>query len=140
MLVVDRRGGAGEVEDRVHLDAQRLRDVVADQLEARMAEEVLDVLLAPGLEVVHAHHFVAALDEPVTEMRAEEAGAAGDQVASAEMDLRHGRSLCVGCGAGGSLQQQKDAVQAGWPDEGSGCSGGKAGARWAASPWSFLRP
>ena len=39
--------------------------------------------LAPGEEVVDAEHFVAVLEQPLAQMRAEESGAAGDQDALA---------------------------------------------------------
>ena len=78
-LVVDRRGGARQVEDLVDLDVERERHVVAHQLEARVAQEVRDVALGPREEVVDAKDVVAALDEPFAKMRAEEAGAPGHQ-------------------------------------------------------------
>ena len=40
VLVVNRRRRAGEVEDLVHLDVERKRDVVADDLEVRVAEQM----------------------------------------------------------------------------------------------------
>ena len=45
VLVVDRRGRAGEVVDLVDLDVERERHVVAHQLEARMPHQMIDVLL-----------------------------------------------------------------------------------------------
>ena len=62
VLVVDRRGRAGEVEDLVDLDVEREGHVVAHQLEARVAEQVRDVALGAGEEVVDAQHVVALLD------------------------------------------------------------------------------
>ena len=78
-LVVDRRGRAGEVEDLVDLHGQRLLHVVADQLEARVVEQVLDVGARAGEEVVEAHDLVPIGEQALAQMRAEEAGAAGDQ-------------------------------------------------------------
>ena len=43
VLVVDRRGRAGEVVDLVDLDIEREGHVVAHQLEARMCQQVRDV-------------------------------------------------------------------------------------------------
>ena len=45
VLVVNGRGRAGEVVDLVDLDVEREGDVVAHQLEARMAEQMVDVAL-----------------------------------------------------------------------------------------------
>ena len=58
-----------------------------DQLEVRPAEQVGDVGLLAGEEVVEADDVVPLLDQPLAEVRAEEAGAAGDQNA---FDVGHG--------------------------------------------------
>jgi hypothetical protein len=52
VLVVHGRGRAGQVVDLVDLDVQRDRHVVPHQLEARVVEQVLDVVLGAGEEVV----------------------------------------------------------------------------------------
>ena len=54
-------------------------DVVADELEVALAEEVGDVRILAVLEVVDADDVVAGRDQPVAEVAAEEAGAAGDE-------------------------------------------------------------
>jgi hypothetical protein len=46
MLVVDRGGRAGEVIDLVNLDIKREGDIVTDELEARVAGQMLNVTLA----------------------------------------------------------------------------------------------
>ena len=79
VLVVHGARRAGQVEDAVDLDVERERHVVAHQLEVLVAHQVADVALATRVEVVHAEHFVAAGDQPVAEVAAEEAGAAGDK-------------------------------------------------------------
>jgi hypothetical protein len=73
-----RRRGAGEVEDAVDLDVQRERDVVAQQLEARVLEQRRDVRARAGVEVVDAQ-IVAVGDKPRTQVRAEEARTAGHE-------------------------------------------------------------
>src|SRR5580704_1961010 len=53
-----------------------LAHVRDDELEAVVLEQVRDVLLRPRRQVVEAHHTVPPLDQPITEVRAQEAGAA----------------------------------------------------------------
>ena len=90
VLVVHRRGRTGEIVDLVDLDAQRLGDVVADQLELRRAEMMLDVAFGAGEEIVDADDLVAIGNQPIDEMRAEKPGATGDQDPSATLvDARH---------------------------------------------------
>ena len=64
---------------------------MAHELEKRIAEQVRDVALGAGEQVVDAEHLVALGDQPVDEMRAEESGPAGDQDALAAVgEARHG--------------------------------------------------
>ena len=79
VLIVDRRGRAGEIVDLVDLDIERKRHVVAHQLEARMADQMLDVALAAGEEIVDANDVVAVGNQAIAQVRAEKAGTAGDQ-------------------------------------------------------------
>ena len=55
-----------------------LDDVVLDELEAFVADQVGDVEHRAGAEVVDAQHVVATVDETITQVGAEEAGASGD--------------------------------------------------------------
>ena len=79
VLVVTRCGRAGEVVDLVDLDLVRIDHVVADELEVRATDEMLDVGFLTREEVVEADHLVALLDQTVAEMGAEKAGTAGDE-------------------------------------------------------------
>ncbi len=89
--VLGRRRRAGEMHDvgdtvgdrRVEPAAD---DVELDELEAVVAGELCDVLAATGRQIVDADHVVATLDEAIAQMRAEEAGAAGDEDASVAHD------------------------------------------------------
>ena len=56
----------------------RLDDVVVHEDE-RVVAQVVDVLERRDDEVVDAHHAVAALQERLAEVRAQEPGAAGDE-------------------------------------------------------------
>jgi hypothetical protein len=78
-LVVRGGGGAGEVVDLVDLELEGVADVVADEFEAVVVEEVLDVAFSAGEEVVEADDFVAFVEEAFAEVGAEEAGSAGDE-------------------------------------------------------------
>jgi hypothetical protein len=88
VLVVDGRGRAGEVVDLVDLDIERERHVVTQELEVRLADEMGDVALPAGEQIVGADDVVAARDESIAEVRAEEAGAAGDENAPFEHERR----------------------------------------------------
>jgi hypothetical protein len=59
---------------------------VSDQLEVRFVQQVRDISLLAGEEIIEANHVVTLLDEPLAQVRAEEPGTAGDQNA---FDLRH---------------------------------------------------
>ena len=84
VLVVDRAGGAGEVPDLIDFHKQRQRHVMAQELEFRVAVQVGDVALLAGEQVVYSEHVLPAGDQPVRQVRAEEARAAGHQRAVLE--------------------------------------------------------
>ena len=62
MLVVDRRCRAREVVDFVNLDVERERHIMAHQLEPRVRDQMLDVLLGAGEKIVEADDVVAIRD------------------------------------------------------------------------------
>eukprot|EP00825_Cyclidium_porcatum_P046001 TRINITY_DN7135_c0_g1_i18.p2 TRINITY_DN7135_c0_g1~~TRINITY_DN7135_c0_g1_i18.p2 ORF type:complete len:288 (+),score=22.95 TRINITY_DN7135_c0_g1_i18:614-1477(+) len=68
VLVMNRRGRAGQVENAVHLEVHRKGDVVAQELEAWVAVQMLDVALCAGEKVVEANNLVAAFEKPVDEV------------------------------------------------------------------------
>ena len=82
-----RRRRAGEVVDLVHLQPERLDDVVAEELEVGLREEVGDVGFLAREKVVDADHVVSQGDQPFAEVAAEEAGAASDED---PLEGRHG--------------------------------------------------
>ena len=49
------------------------------ELEPRIPDQVRDVVAGAGDEVVHPDHLVALGQQPVAQVRAEEAGRAGDE-------------------------------------------------------------
>ena len=75
---MDRRRGASEIKDLIHLDEEGMGDVVSQQLEVLVVEEVLDVATGASKKVVDAKHLVAAFEQAVGEMRPEEARSPGD--------------------------------------------------------------
>ena len=79
LLVVDRRGGAGEVVYLVELPPERLRDVVQHEREALVVEELVDVLLRAREEVVQRGDLVSVRKKPLAEMAAEESRATSYQ-------------------------------------------------------------
>jgi hypothetical protein len=67
------------VVDLVDLDVQRERDVVTHELETWLVEQVVEVRTRAGVEVVHDEHVMSLVEQPPGQVRADEAGAAGDQ-------------------------------------------------------------
>jgi hypothetical protein len=58
-LVVDGARGASEVVDLIRLDIQRERHIVAEELEALVADQVLYIPPRPREEIVDADDFAA---------------------------------------------------------------------------------
>ena len=56
------RSGASEVVDLVDLEPDRLRDVVANQLEVGELQQVFDVGFLAGKEIIETNDVVALLD------------------------------------------------------------------------------
>jgi hypothetical protein len=59
LLVVHRRCGAREVVDLVHFKEDGNDDIMADELKVWLANQVRDVILAAGEEVVEADDLCA---------------------------------------------------------------------------------
>src|SRR6185295_9539879 len=89
VLVMHRRGRAGEIVDLVDLDEERKGDVVADQLEVLVIEQRLHISARAGKEVVDAEDLRALSDQTCTKMGAEKACPAGDQNTLFEMHSRY---------------------------------------------------
>src|SRR6185295_7842003 len=71
-------------EDNVHTghgggERFTVEDVALDETEARVRERVRQKLAPPGGEVVVRHDVVAAGEQPIDEVAADETGASGDQ-------------------------------------------------------------
>jgi hypothetical protein len=74
---VNRRGGTRQVVDLLHLDEERLGDIVPHDFEPAVIQQMLDVFSSAGEEVVETGDAVTFGKEPFAKMRADEAGATG---------------------------------------------------------------
>ncbi len=79
-LIVNRGGWTGQVPDPVHLQLDRLGDIVSQQLEARMSDPALNVALAAREVVVEADHLLTSLHQPVNQMGAQKPCPTGDEM------------------------------------------------------------
>jgi hypothetical protein len=77
VLVVDRRGRAGQIVDLVHLDIERPGDVVPHEFEVRMVAIGDQIVAGAGEQIVHAQHLVPALQQFADEVGSKETGASG---------------------------------------------------------------
>jgi len=89
VLIVNRRCRTRQVVDHVHLDIEREGHIVTHPLKVRVVEQMGDVVLGAGEEVVEADDIMTIVQQAVAEMRAEEAGAAGDERANAGVVVFH---------------------------------------------------
>jgi hypothetical protein len=68
---------------------QRERDVVTDELEPRIVVQMVDVPVGAREQLVDAQHLVALLEQAIAQVRAVEAGAAGDEDPLAGIVVTH---------------------------------------------------
>ena len=87
LQVVDRRGRRGEVIDHVDVawDVDVVGDVGPHHPELRVGQQVLDVRRRAGEEVVDADDVPAVGEQPLADVRAQEAGAPGDDRPAARL-------------------------------------------------------
>ena len=71
--------GAGKVEDLIDLHVQGEGDVVPHDLEARVVEEMHDVVVSARVVVVDTQDLIASVEEAFAKMGAEEAGPTRDE-------------------------------------------------------------
>src|SRR5207245_1388781 len=79
--IVDRTGGRREMQDVVECTfaVNVIRDVVFDEREPIAADQMLDIRGTARDQVVHADHFMAAIEEQLAQMGAEEPRPTRDQ-------------------------------------------------------------
>lgn len=70
VLVVDRRGGTGQVVYFIHFHVQGKGDVSAQEFEPRVVKEVVDIGLVSGVAVVSAEDLVSFIQESLAEVGA----------------------------------------------------------------------
>ena len=78
-LVVNRARRAGQVVDLIDFDVEGECHVVPDHLEARISEQVGDVVLRRRVVVVDAQDVITVGEQPFAQVRADESGAARDK-------------------------------------------------------------
>jgi uncharacterized protein (DUF736 family) len=78
-LIMDRRGGTGEIINFVDFNEKRKGDVVTQKLEALMIDESVDVAPSARKKIIDAEDFVTFVEETQAKMRAEKSSAASDQ-------------------------------------------------------------
>jgi hypothetical protein len=91
VLVVGRRGRAGQVVNAVDLEFERVNNIMADQFEARMTEKMFDVLFAPGEKIVHTKDVMLLGNEAVAKVRPEKPSPPGDKNSHDACFSDHGR-------------------------------------------------
>jgi hypothetical protein len=93
MLIMNGAGRAGEIPDLVDFDKQRKGHIVSKEFEAGVADQMSDVSLLPGEQIVHAQDIVTGLQQAIAKMGSQKSGAAGDQgpVFKQGADRGHGR-------------------------------------------------
>ena len=77
VLVMRRRGRAGQIVNLVNLHIQRKGNVVTHQLEMRIVQQAQDVVLVAGEKVVDAKDVVSGRQQPFAEMRTQKTRSAG---------------------------------------------------------------
>ena len=65
VLVVDRRGRAGQIIDLVNLHIKRIDHIMTHQFEARVGQKMRDVAPAAGVEVIDTQHLMSVCEQPL---------------------------------------------------------------------------
>jgi hypothetical protein len=72
-----RGSGTGEIVDLIDLDLERVDHVVPQEFKPRIGQQMDDVLLPAGKQIVEADDLMAVADQAIAEVAAEKSGAAG---------------------------------------------------------------
>jgi hypothetical protein len=85
MLIMDGRGGAGQVVDLIGLKIERKRYIVPDDFKTTMIEHALDVTTGSSKIIIDANDIGALLEQTFAEVGTEKSGSSGDQHARLEV-------------------------------------------------------
>ena len=69
---MNRARWAGQVIDAINLDVKRQPNIVTNQLELLIADQVTEIILAAGMEVIGAQDVAAFGDQALAQVRADE--------------------------------------------------------------------
>lgn len=76
---MDGAGGAGHVEDIVHVQPDWINDVMANHFEALVPYQVFNIGDAAGLEIIETEYMVSLGQHGLAQMRSNESGTAGNE-------------------------------------------------------------
>jgi hypothetical protein len=79
VLKMDWRGWTGEMVDFIDFDKEWMNDVMTDQFEIRVSQEMADIILASGEEVIDTDDFCSLLEKGFAEMASQEPRSSSDQ-------------------------------------------------------------
>jgi hypothetical protein len=79
ILVMDRRRRTGKVVDLVHLQEDRLNDVVPYQFEIGILQQCMDVPPSSGKKIVQTEDLMPLAEQTLAEMGPEETGASSNK-------------------------------------------------------------
>ena len=68
VLVMRRRGRAGQIVNAINLELERVDDIVTDQFEVRIPQQMFDVLFSSGEKIVEADDIMPLTDETVAQV------------------------------------------------------------------------
>ncbi|KAK3016094.1 hypothetical protein RJ639_006338 [Escallonia herrerae] len=77
VLVMNGRGGAGQVINLVHFQQNRLHHIVPNQLEPGVPKVVHHVLLPPGEKIINDNHIITPSNQLINQMGPHKSGATG---------------------------------------------------------------
>src|SRR5882672_9652084 len=73
----------------VNLDIKRKADIVAGELKARMLQKMVHIAPRPGEEIVDTQHLITAVEQPLTEVRANKSSSARNENTPFSQHLQH---------------------------------------------------
>ena len=68
MLVMNRRGGAGQVVDFIHLHIKGKSNIVANQLEVGSPKQMQDILFSGRIKIISADNIMPIIQELFTKV------------------------------------------------------------------------